>query len=100
MTHALLLALALSAPEGVTLERGKQLFGDIDLGANGKTCVQCHAGGKSFDPDELKAASPKDLGTLTNHCLTLRMKSAKLSHESVELQSLVMYVKTFAARGR
>lgn len=100
MTHALLLALALSAPEGVSMERGKQLFSDIDLGANGKTCAQCHAGGKSFDPDELKAATAKDLGTLTNHCLTLRMKSAKMAADSTELQSLVMYVKTFASRGR
>lgn len=100
MTQAILLALALAAPPEATLERGRQLFHDIDLGANGRTCVQCHAGGRAFDPDELKAASSKDVGTLSNHCLSLRMKSAKLAPNSVELQSLVLYVKTFATRGR
>jgi cytochrome c len=100
MTHAILLALALAAPGEVSIERGKVLFADLDLGANGKTCVQCHAGGKSFDPEELKAASPKDVGTLTNHCLTLRMKSQKLPADSADLQSLVLYVKTFQQKGR
>jgi cytochrome c peroxidase len=100
MTHALLLALALSAPGEVSIERGRTLFADPDLGANGKTCVLCHASGKAFDPEELKAASPKDVGILSNHCLSLRMKSAKLRPDSPDLQSLILYVKTFQQKGR
>jgi cytochrome c peroxidase len=100
LTHALLLALALAAPGEASIERGKTLFSDPDLGANGKTCALCHAGGKSFDPDELKAASPKDTGILTNHCLSLRMKSAKLPADSPDLQALILYVKTFQQKGR
>jgi cytochrome c len=100
MTHAILLALALAASGEVSIERGKALFSDQDLGTNGKTCVQCHGGGKSFDPEELKAATPKDIGTLSNHCLTLRMKSQKLPAESPDLQALVLYVKTFQQKGR
>ena len=101
MTHALLLALALAAPPGEpTIERGRELFHDPDLGANGKTCVLCHAGGKAFDPEELRAITPKDVGTLSNHCLSLRMKSQKLPPDSVELRSLVLFVRTFAQKGR
>lgn len=100
MTHALLLALALAAPGEPTIEHGKALFANPDLGANGKTCVLCHAGGKAFDPEELRAASSKDVGILSNHCLSLRMKSPKLAPDSEELQSLVLYVKTFQQKGR
>ena len=101
MFHALFLALTLAGtPAEPTLERGKQLFHDIDLGANGKTCALCHAGGKSLDPEELRAYTAKDVALLTNHCLTLRMKSEKLPLDSAELQSLVLYVRTFAAKGR
>jgi cytochrome c peroxidase len=100
LTHALLLALVLSAPGEVTIERGRTLFSDPDLGTNGKTCALCHAGGKAFDPEELRAASAKDTGILTNHCLSLRMKSAKLPAESPDLQALILYVKTFQQKGR
>jgi len=105
MFHALLLALTLAGspagpPAEPTLERGKQLFQDIDLGANGKTCVLCHAGGRSFDPAELRAASARDVALYSNHCLSLRMKSEKLPLDSVDLQSLALYVRTFAQKGR
>ena len=100
MTHALLLALALAAPGEVTIENGKALFTSPDLGANGKTCTLCHAGGKAFDPEELRAASPKEVGILSNHCLSLRMKTPKLAPDSSELQSLILYVKTFQQKGR
>lgn len=100
MTHALLLALALSAPGEVTIEHGKALFQNPDLGVNGKTCALCHAGGKQFDPEELRERSPKEVGILTNHCLSLRMRSPKLAPDSVELQSLILYVKTFQQKGR
>ena len=105
MFQALLLALTLAGPPSgssaePTLERGKQLFNDIDLGANGKTCVLCHAGGKNFDPEDLRAATAKDVALLSNHCLSLRMKSQKLPLDSSDLQSLVLYVRTFAAKGR
>ena len=98
MTHALLLALVLAAPTEPTTERGKALFSDADLGVNGKTCVQCHAGGRDFDREEIFAATQKDLGTLSNHCLALRMKSPKLAPGSVDLASLAFYVKTFGRR--
>jgi cytochrome c peroxidase len=100
MTHALLLALILSAPAEASIDNGKTLFSSPDLGVNGKACVQCHAAGKQFDPEELRERSPRDVGILTNHCLTLRMKSPKLAAESTELQSLILYVKTFQQKGR
>jgi cytochrome c peroxidase len=100
MTHALLLALALAAPGEVSIERGKAVFNDPDLGANGKTCALCHAGGKALDPEELRAATPRDVGILSNHCLSLRMKSPKLPADSADLQALVLYVKTFQQKSR
>ena len=100
MTHALLLALALSAPGEASIENGKALFQSPDLGVNGKTCVLCHASGKQFDPEELRERSPKEVGILTNHCLSLRMRSPKLAPDSIELQSLILYVKTFQQKGR
>jgi len=100
MTHALLLALALSAPAEATISNGKTLFNSIDLGVNGKACALCHAGGKAFDAEELANRTSKEVGILVNHCLSLRMKSPKLAPESVELQSLVLYVKTFQQKAR
>ena len=100
MTHALLLALTLSAPGEVSIENGKALFQNPDLGVNGKTCALCHAGGKQFDPEELRERTPKEVGILANHCLSLRMRSPKLAPDSVELQSLILYVKTFQQKGR
>jgi cytochrome c peroxidase len=102
MSHALLLALALAlaVPSEASIERGRALFADPDLGANGKTCVLCHAGGRQLDPEVLRAASPKDVGILSNHCLSLRMKSPKLPANAPDLQSLILYVKTFQQKGR
>ncbi len=100
MTHALILALALTAPGEVSIERGKTLFSNQDLGANGKTCALCHAGGKNLDPDELRGATAKDVAVLSNHCLSLRMKSEKLPLDSPELRSLVLYVRALVPRGR
>jgi hypothetical protein len=100
MTHALLLALVLAAPGEVSIENGKSLFSNQDLGYNGKSCVQCHANGKDYDPEELRDRSPRDVGILTNHCLSLRMKSPKMALDSWELQSLVLYVRTFRQAGR
>jgi hypothetical protein len=98
MTQAILLALALAAQTEASMENGKALFSSPDLGVNGKTCVQCHSGGKDFDREEVFVASSKDLGILINHCLSLRMKSAKLAPDSVELKSLTYYVKTYGKK--
>ncbi len=100
MTHAILLALALAAAAEASIDRGKELFANRDLGANGRTCVQCHVNGKDLDADQLAAYSPKDVGILSNHCLSVRMKSEKLAPGSAELDSLVMYVRTFRSRRR
>lgn len=83
-----------AAGERSSLARGEELFKSTKLGANGKSCADCHAGGKMLE----KAAGCKEeeLAKFINHCIKAALGGKPLAADSPDLASLVMYVKALA----
>ncbi len=95
-----LLAASLSvsgalAVQGVSLELGKRLFNDTTLGTTGKSCNTCHTDGKDLS----KAASiEKELPGIINACITQNLKGKALNVNSVEMKSLILYIKSLVQK--
>ena len=100
MTIVALLALCViniaiaASPQEVTLDKGKALFNDPRLGTSGKSCNTCHPDGKGLD----KAGEKSNLESILNSCITKGLKGKALDVKSAEMQSLVMYVKSFGTK--
>ncbi len=93
----LILALGIGiayAAQEASLEMGKALFNDPKLGTNGKTCNTCHTDGKGLE----KAGTRRNLEDIINGCITIPLKGKALDPKSVEMQSLVLYVKSFSTK--
>jgi cytochrome c peroxidase len=84
-------SLAIAMQSEASLERGKALFNDPKLGTTGKSCNDCHPGGKGVE----KAAAKNDIERIVNSCITHSIKGRALDVKSVEMQSLVLYIKSF-----
>ncbi len=76
-----------------TTDKGKALFNDPKLGTNGKSCNDCHKNGAGLE----KAAERKDLESMVNGCITMNLKGNPLKPMSVEMQSLLLYIKSVGA---
>jgi cytochrome c len=76
-----------------TIDKGKALFNDPKLGTTEKSCNTCHKDGKGME----KAAAAKDLEATINSCITGALKGKALDVKSADMQSLVLYLKSFAA---
>ena len=87
--------LVFAVPEA-TKDKGKTLFNDPTLGTSGKSCNTCHKDGKNME----QAAAKKDLEVTINSCITRAMKGKELDVKSVEMQSLVLYIKSFATSNK
>ena len=85
---------ALSAAENVSLEKGKALFSDPKLGTNGKSCDNCHHDGKGLQ----QAGNKADLDRIVNACIVHSIKGKALDPKSVEMQSLLLYIKNLSAK--
>jgi cytochrome c peroxidase len=72
-----------------TADKGKALFNDSKLGANGKSCNDCHKDGTGLE----KAGLKNDLEVTVNTCITKALNGKALKKNSVEMQSIVMYIK-------
>lgn len=79
-----------------SVEKGKALFNDPKLGTTGKSCNDCHAGGKGAE----KAAAKKDLENTVNQCITQGLKGKALDVKSVEMQSMVLYIKSLGGESK
>ncbi len=79
-----------------TLDKGKALFNDPRLGTNGKTCNDCHKDGSGME----KAAEKKDLESIVNACIRANLKGKALKAKSVEMQSLLLYVRSVGTPGK
>ncbi len=93
----LILALGIGiacAAQEASVEKGKALFNDPKLGTNGKTCNTCHTDGKGL----AKAGIRSDLENIINGCITVLLKGKALDPKSVEMQSLILYVKSFGTK--
>ncbi|MHB8908293.1 MAG: cytochrome c peroxidase [Syntrophales bacterium] len=86
----------LMAAEGPSVELGKKLFNDRTLGGATGTvsCNTCHPGGKGL----AKAGQNPDLAAKVNGCIAGALKGQKISPDSVEMKSLLLYIKTLDLR--
>ncbi len=71
-------------------DKGKTLFNDPKLGTNGKTCNDCHKDGAGLE----QAGALKDIDKTVNSCIKSSLKGKALKAKSVEMQSLVLYLKS------
>ncbi len=78
------------AAQGGSLELGKKLFNDPSLGTTGKTCNTCHTDGKNLS----RAGAMKDLAGVINSCITQNLKGKALDVNSVEMKSMILYIKS------
>jgi len=78
------------AAQEVSAAKGKALFNDPNLGTTGKSCNDCHPGGKGAE----KAAAKNDIERIVNGCITHSIKGKALDVKSVEMQSIVLYIKS------
>ncbi len=85
--------LVFAAHHVASIDKGKALFNDSKLGTAGKSCNTCHKDGNGME----KAAAIKDLEGTINACIAGGLKGKALDVKSVEMQSLVLYLKSFAA---
>lgn len=94
-----LAASAVFAADDVSVDRGRELFSSSELGKSGKSCFSCHPGGKKL---EMTAASESDerLTGMINNCIVQVLKGKALAPDSGDMQSLLMYIRTFGGPGR
>jgi cytochrome c peroxidase len=85
--------IALAVQNEASMEKGKALFNDPKLGTTGKSCNDCHPGGK--DAEKAATKSDADIARIVNACITHSIKGKVLDEKSAEMQSLVMYIKSF-----
>ncbi len=86
----------LVAAEGPSVELGKKLFNDQTLGgaAGSVSCGTCHPGGKGL----AKAGQNPDLAAMVNRCIAGALKGQKIAPDSIEMKSLLLYIKSLAIR--
>jgi cytochrome c len=90
------LAANLMAEETPSAALGEKLFKDSTLGGsqNARSCSTCHPGGKGLE----NAGSHDDLAATINRCIAGPLKGKKLPEDSVEMQSLVLYIQSLKGK--
>ena len=83
-----------AAQQGASIEKGKAFFNDPQLGTNGKTCNSCHPNGKGLE----RSGSKPDLVDTINGCITIPLKGKALDPKSVQMESLVLYIKSLGSK--
>lgn len=85
-----------SASETASIDRGMTLFNDPALGGstNPTSCGTCHPGGGQL----AKAAGREDLAGLVNVCVERPLSGTALAEDSVEMQSLLLYIRSLKAQ--
>jgi hypothetical protein len=91
MLAAASLAMAI---DGVSPDKGKELFTGKKLGTNGKSCNSCHPDGKGLA--KAAAHDVEELGAIINQCITNPLQGKALDPASAEMKSLILYIRTLA----
>ena len=75
-----------------SVELGKKLFEDPALGGsiNDAKCSGCHPGGQGLE----QSGAKDNLAGMINFCIEKPLKGRKLPDNSVELESLKMFIKS------
>jgi len=78
--------------EDASVEQGAKLFADPALGgsANPSKCTDCHPGGQMLE----KAGAKENLAAMINMCIAGPLKGQELDEQSVEMESLLLYIKS------
>jgi hypothetical protein len=84
--------MVLAAPASPSVEMGKKIFTEVQPGITGKTCADCHKDGKGLE----KAGTRDDLPAMINRCMAGALKGKPLAADSVEMQSLILYIKSLS----
>ncbi len=79
---------------GATIEKGKKIFNDPSLGTTGKSCNSCHPDGRGLE----QSGTRRNLTDIINGCITIPLKGKALDPNSVEMESLVLYIKSLGAK--
>jgi cytochrome c len=90
-------SLAMAA-DGASPARGKELFTGTQLGTSGKSCGTCHPAGKGLT--QAAGYDEGELGAIINQCIMKPLKGKALDPASLEMRSLVRYIKSLAPSGR
>jgi cytochrome c2 len=101
MISAVVLLSAFSAGNLMASEKpsaalGEKLFKDSTLGGsqNSKSCNTCHPDGKGMED----AGSSPELTAIINRCIAGPLKGKKIAEDSVEMQSLVLYIQSLKGK--
>jgi hypothetical protein len=87
-------SMSVAVQHEASLEKGKALFNDPKLGTTGKSCNDCHPNGKGAE----KAAAKNDIERIVNACITHSIKGKALDVKSMEMQSIVLYIKSLGEK--
>ena len=90
------IGIAFALQQEASAAKGKALFNDPKLGATGKTCNTCHPDGKGLE----KTGAKNNLEKTLNACITTPLKGKALDVKSVEMQSLVLYIKSLGLKNQ
>lgn len=87
-----LIAGSVQAAEKPSVELGEKLFNNPVLGGTGntKSCNSCHPGGKGLED----AGSNPKLAVIINRCITGPLGGKALKDNSIEMQSVTLYIKS------
>ena len=77
-----------------SVEQGRELFTTPRLGTNGKSCADCHPGGRGLE--EAATFETGQLEKIVNQCISRPLAGKPVSPDSPEMKSLILYMRTFA----
>ncbi len=80
------------AAEKPSIEKGRLLFNSQSLSGatSGKSCAECHPGGAGLE----NAWKNQNLAGQVNTCIAGPLKGLKLDENSIEMQSVIMYIRS------
>ena len=80
-------------------ELGKKFFYSPEFGTNGKSCSTCHQSERKLGVLASKSSwfkgNAKTLEQAVNLCIQSTMKGKALPEDSVEIQSIALYMRSF-----
>jgi hypothetical protein len=92
-----LFGLTVSAAVNPTIEQGRHIFNNTSLGSNGKSCAVCHPNGKGLE--DLADYGDGELIGIINHCIGSALEGKELDPTSLEIKSLIEYMRSLGKGG-
>ncbi len=82
----------LAMGQEASVQLGEKLFNDPTIGesTNPESCNACHPGGHGLE----EAGARPNLSETINYCIEKPLKGRKFDEDSVEMKSLIKYIKS------